>query len=127
MVGGISNILLNPAALSDTVGASPAYRAESIDLRARYVRNGPRRKFTIAVFAEYICVHIVDIDATIHAEKMSETSAVENGSRSDHAPPVVSGAFKRHMSQNIHGIAHDDYHPGAFLADYVIDNIADYR
>ena len=53
---------------------------------------------------------------------MPETNAVKNGARSDHPPPVVNGTVHSNMSQNINGIAHDEYHPGTFLTDYVIDD-----
>jgi len=76
------------------------------------------------MFAEDIGMHAVYIDSTFLAEKMSEASAVEYGAGSDHPPPVVPGTLHGNMSQNINGIAHDEYHSGALLAKNVIDYAA---
>jgi hypothetical protein len=76
------------------------------------------------MFTQDIRVHVVDINPAMSTEKMPEAGAVENGSRPDHSPSVIPGTLNGNMSQNVHGITHDEYHPGAFLFNYVINNTA---
>jgi hypothetical protein len=86
--------------------------------------HGPGCELAVTVFAEDIRMHVVDIDATLPAEKMSETDAVENCARSDHPASFVSRTPGGNMGQNVNGIAHYEYHACTSLDDDVIDNAA---
>jgi hypothetical protein len=93
MVSRISNVLLDFTALCCPVIASTTYWAIIVNLQTRDVSHGPCCELTVPVFAENIGMYVVDIDPTMFAEKMSETSAVENSSRPDHSPPIVPGTL----------------------------------
>ena len=108
VVGGVTNSLLDAVLLSRPVGTDTADRAVLVKGHTGDVGHRPDGKLGIAMLTEDVGVDVVDINAAVIAEEVSEAGAIEDGAGADDAffavfPRVLDGG----IGHDIDGIGGD--------------------